>query len=57
MKQLLRTRETNNWPESQASNLEPLVLETSARPLELHSENWSRPTVLPRVFLLHKQAS
>jgi hypothetical protein len=45
------------WPESQASNLEPLVLETSARPLELHSENWSRPTVLPRVFLLHKQAS
>lgn len=57
MKRLLRTRETKKWPESQASNLEPLVLETSARPLELHSENWSRPTVLPRVFLLHKQAS
>jgi hypothetical protein len=25
------------WRESQASNLEPLVLEASARPLELHS--------------------
>ena len=45
------------WRENQASNLEPLVLETSARPIELHSLDWSRPTVLPRVFLLHKQVS